>query len=268
MNEDTLDIALGLHNANGYHIHALTAICSVMANTTHPVKVHLMHDDSLGGEEKAQFSALADRFSGAVVFHEMTGKVGVFPEIPALRNFSKGTLFRLFIPELVPGRRVLYLDSDTVCTLDIASVFRLGRGRMLCAVQDKAWIREKFRNYVYRALGEVNCYFNAGVLLFDCKEMNRNFSDVVGTMRDCLISRPNLLFPDQDVLNMTFGRYVGYLPQFANHQLKFEHQLRSTEEGLSGKIVHFSGPKPWKEAFPAGMLYWRHRKMLGQLLAG
>lgn len=116
MNEDTLDIALGLHNANGYHIHALTAICSVMANTKHPVNVHLMHDDSLGGEEKAQFSALADRFSGAVVFHDMTGKVGVFPEIPALRNFSKGTFSRARSPGRRPSRRVCSTGATGRCS--------------------------------------------------------------------------------------------------------------------------------------------------------
>lgn len=59
-----LHIAFGIHNRNGYYIHALAAMHSVMKNASSPVKARILHDGTLSMAEQAQFQKVAAHSGG------------------------------------------------------------------------------------------------------------------------------------------------------------------------------------------------------------
>ena len=112
-------------------------------------------------------------------------------------------------------------------------------------------------------------YFNSGVLLLDLNRWRELELD-----REALAIMTNpklqeqLLYPDQDVLNLIGLRYgVQALSTHWNHQLIHgaHASLASSEDPQQAPaIVHFAGEvKPWKSWYPEGpakQAYWSWRE--------
>lgn len=269
-----MHIAYGIHNRNGYYLHSLASMRSLMKNSSAPVVAHILHDGTLGAGEQNAFQNVAALSGGEAVFHNIAKEAAGFPEIPTLQRFSKGCLFRLLLPQLLPQENVIYLDSDIIATGDAAPLFSealsRGDGPPLWAVRDTAPVhRPRFRDYIRAVFGEYDGYFNSGVLVFRNAEVNRLFPDFPRTVLSILRARPELQFPDQDALNFQFGisGLAGTLSAKANFQMEYGRRLLLGETELRGKLLHYSWRKPWRETFPAALPYWRNRQEVQAFLS-
>ncbi|WP_449495020.1 DUF4422 domain-containing protein [Bifidobacterium rousetti] len=197
-------------------------------------------------------------------------------------HISVETYYRFLIQKLLPFYdKVLYLDSDIVINGDIAELYDTELGdNLLAAVHDIDYlgnlnmpdgIRMKYSKSTLR-MKDPYRYFQAGVLVLNTKAMRAHY-----TIRQWLgyASNPDLIYNDQDVLNMHCEGKVLYLPWEWNvvHNLEdrvgrifscapsdmYDAYLKSREKP---KIIHYAGfIKPWTDPeCDFASVYWRYAR--------
>lgn len=186
-------------------------------------------------------------------------------------RITKDTFYRLFIPKILPHHtKVLYIDSDTLVLDDIYELFESFniKDYSSAVVHDASisndyehndtWRvpatletilsefdvsvnfgRVKVRDYVhkYLKLDNIRQYFNAGILLLNCKYINEN--GVTSRIQDALNSE--FIYQDQCLLNFVLRDDVLYINEKWNYQMTLGRKLDK-----NAKILHFIGEhKPW-----------------------
>jgi lipopolysaccharide biosynthesis glycosyltransferase len=261
---DKLNICFCFTDESGeYYKNPLAAIASVFENTRDPVRVHVICDETVGPEHRETFTVLGGRYGQEIIFYQI-------PHIPqaALGNtgsFGKGALFRLFIPELIPEERVLYLDCDVICTMDVRAVFDLAIGPVPVAGAFDTGLWDDHERFPYlRSIGvDPKRYVNSGVLLMDLEKIRRGYAELKDRTLSFITEKRGLRFPDQDALNKYFQSKdinICVLPENCNYLLEIgigDRVNRSLSE-YAGKILHFTGKKPWKTLYPAALVYWKY----------
>ena len=98
--------------------------------------------------------------------------------LPIRDYYSKTTYYRLFIAEMFKQYdKVIYIDSDTIVLNDISKLYNHNlKNNFVGACHEQAMLQtEVFGNYVEQVLGiSRNNYFNAGLLLINCKQFREN----------------------------------------------------------------------------------------------
>ena len=138
------------------------------------------------------------------------------------------TFYRLFLDEIIPETKCIYLDFDTI-VMDNISELLDGDDWML------------------KAVGNSGGYFNAGVLAF-------NFTDeckiLMQKCRDMISSGLN----DQDILNNVFRDKYRQIDEVYN-----VNGNRYYQPDINPKIIHYIGNmKPWKT--PKTHMVWLNLK--------
>lgn len=268
-----INISFGIHNKNGYYIHTLAAINSILKNTSQQIAIHIIHDNTLNNEEKHYFNKISNYYNQEILFYNIESTIAKIPNLPNIERFSKGCLFRLFLPKILPTEKVIYLDSDVIATTDITHLFNESiinnNEHPLKAVLDTApHHREQFKEYIKFIFNNYTGYFNSGVLIFNNPLINNIIDDLPKKVFKILRERKELQFPDQDALNLIFGisKNVGYLSGKINFQLEDTKRINYNEENLKGKLLHYSWHKPWKMVFPAGLPYWKNREEINSII--
>lgn len=168
--------------------------------------------------------------------------------------FSKTTYYRLFIPNLYKEfDKVLYLDSDIVVKGDISELYNTQLGENLVgAIPDDfvsstpiAW--GYVENHIPLGKGNHQKYFNAGILLMNCKKLRE--IDFKGKFIDLLSKVKFQVAQDQDYLNCICRGKVKYINILWNKQ-PFENGAIKEKDI---KLYHFNlDLKPWQKN---GILY-------------
>ncbi len=255
-----------------YCRHAAATAASIFTNTRRSVTVHVLHDETLTDANRGKLEQLADSFGQSVAFHD----VSAFMAQAALSEKglppgpgSKGTLFRLAMPQVLDAPRAIYLDCDVIVNRDIGDLWDQDlKGKAIAAVPDTwsldliergiplGWRKGYLWDLMAIAPGE---YFNAGVLLLDQEKIrwDYNFAGAVAqvyrTFGACLT------MADQDCLNAVFAHDKVLLDESFN-------RIRCDgvgQEDLWGTIWHLAGAKPWSELSRPWVdgLYWRYLAM-------
>ncbi|MDD5578207.1 MAG: glycosyltransferase family 8 protein [Methylobacter sp.] len=182
-------------------------------------------------------------------------------------HVSTATYFRLLLSDILPKsiEKVLFLDADLIVNGELNELLRLSFSPYSDA-------KESHDIYVYAvnhryskkelerlAFAQFNSdtYFNAGVMYINLKIWRDN----------CIASRlienaekynENLLWWDQDVLNITFE------DKWSELDYKY-NSFQLTERSESDyKIIHYTGSsKPWhfRNNHPYKHLYWKYLRM-------
>jgi lipopolysaccharide biosynthesis glycosyltransferase len=202
--------------------------------------------------------------------------VNAFSEIKSVftrAHFSASTYARLFIPKLFSEfDKVIFIDADTVVESDLAALMDVPiDNNLVAAVKDI--VMEGFvlfgamsqssdgvmpaKEYLSNSLGmaDVDGYFQAGILVFNISQMNREntYACLMDTMKI-----KSYWFLDQDIMNKVFHGRVYYLPLEWNvyhgngstedffPNLPFATYMRFLEARSNPKMIHFAGEnKPW-----------------------
>ncbi len=180
--------------------------------------------------------------------------------------------FRLFIPEIINEKKILYLDSDTVVDCDIAKLYSEDlTGFVMGAVYD---FPTKNRACQLTEIGiDPNLYFNSGVLLINADEYMKH--DISGKCLALLDTHKEYICPDQDALNVACSGKVKLLGDCWNFQwghiiYNAVGDLRTPEEisrYLRQKqefaIIHYtSANKPWKVYANTSLIHYYFRAII------
>lgn len=254
--------AVCFSDKNGrYYKEALVTACSVFANASCPVRLHIVHDDTLTAEARAAFEALVDggEAGHGVEFHHA---LPVPPDVRERNRLGAGAWYRLMLPSLVDADRVLYLDADVVCEYDVKELSRYDIGNYLLGVVPFG--RKKLTELVAVMRLDKDRYFNDGVLLMNCKKIREErpsfMEDIFAIYLKCPPGQA-----DQEAMNIYCNKdpeALFFLPEECNFRVWMgDHAVLPGGE-YQGKIVHFSGHKGWQENTPAALLYWKYRERL------
>lgn len=232
-----------------YLKYALTACASMLQYTSRDVVLHLLHEE-LTPEDLAGFEALPHAGPFTVRPHRI--EAAFFKDWPPLR-WSVSTYYRMILPELVPELdKILYLDCDLLVLDDVGKLFDTDLGEKTCAA-----VGTRLRQGHYDLIGlDRKCiYFNAGVMLFNPAKMRRE--NHVGRFIALFSERGDRIkYPDQDILNLTYGEDYLKLPlrwnlNTAVYRNPPEDAIYTCEETVAALkdpgIAHFTGRhKPWR----------------------
>ena len=191
------------------------------------------------------------------------------------------TYLRLLVPEILSDQidKVLYLDCDILCVNDIREIFYFNLNNNIVAAVPDPWIgrRNKF-TFKSKKIVHFNLhlnyridesYFNAGVLLIDCKKWRE--SNITDSLLEVLHNY-TLPLNDQDALNIVLKDRTKLIPfnwnfiAVCNNNVSgssytefFECKNAAISELIRPfintnisrlKLLHFAGkPKPWHSIF-------------------
>lgn len=172
-------------------------------------------------------------------------------------HVTRETYFRILIPELLPQwDKVIYLDLDLICNVNISSLLEIEMGKNLIAGVITVG-NENRKDYAQKYLKiPYETYINAGVLIFNNAEISKRFKN--GFKEACykfLEDKKVLKWHDQDLLNVVCYPDIYYLDSRWNTTLLRLMSMRSKKlEEISKSdveecfILHFASNKPWEQS--------------------
>jgi lipopolysaccharide biosynthesis glycosyltransferase/glycosyltransferase involved in cell wall biosynthesis len=195
-------------------------------------------------------------------------------------NYNQYTYYRLYFLSLMKNyEKVLYLDSDTLVNADVASLYDTNlNGYDLAATYDvivtswRTYQNEMTEYFLKLGFKESERYFQAGVILFNVKEMRERYK------QDDIIKQANenqYLLHDQDLLNVLCKSKVKFIGQEWN-VFNIKREVADLENCFlpsklydecaaamsNPKIIHYT-----ENQFPCyvpdselGYLYWQYAR--------
>ena len=239
---ERIHILLALTDPDGgYAKFAGTMLCSLFANTNHPVTVHIMHDHTLRSSDKERLQQLAAASAQTLCFYDMDELARA--QMQRLQEefrticqgrFSAATMYRLLAGEILPAdlQYVIYLDADIVVQLDIAELWQQKGRSSLAAVPDHC-VQYDGHPLADKGYFALDHYFNAGVLVMQMAAFRARplWSDGLRFLQEA-----GCMLPDQDILNYFFQQDCLFLPDrfniLVNYQLSAVHSANACEPGI------------------------------------
>jgi lipopolysaccharide biosynthesis glycosyltransferase len=284
-----IEVALCFCDLSGvYARYAGTLVTSLFSHTRHKVRVTVLHDTTLTEDNRRRFERTAERWGQKIQFIDVSEPVMRLAKNPdkVSSNITRGTIFRLMIPELLDVPKAIYLDSDIIVNMDIAELWDApveARGVSLAAVRDAytfhVWGRgpEKARSglsgplprplpeSVRLAPGErlhrrmrarilrykPEDYFNSGVLVMNLLRIRETHPSLTAEVFDFMERYvPWAELADEAFLNARFQGDVLYLDERFN--------LMWDCYNIDDAILHMLS-KPWKtpRISPRDELFWK-----------
>ena len=235
-----IQVCFAIHDKDGQYSKYLgVAIISMLKKTNSKVHIHIIHDEYLSKTNKDKFVALIDKYGQKLSFYEI--KSSVFSDFgEQVGVYSIGTLFRLFLPEILPSNieRVVYMDADILINTDINELWNIDlETNHVAACRDYGL--PYLKHLPIPCLEErvsANEYFNAGIMVINLKFI-RNDVNFTEKCIDMLKEKPNYNYLDQDVYNVIFRGEVKYLLQKYN---LFSKYVRDPSCEAKDCIIHFA----------------------------
>lgn len=262
--EDYIHIAMAFTDKTGLYSKNIGAtITSILINTNHKVYIHLLCDETLSNENYIKFNELVCQYGQKIKFYNIDlDNKSKRIKSKELNRVSKGSLYRLMLPNLIDVEKVIYLDSDIIVDLDISTLWNIDiRNYILGAVLDIESSRndKRFKKFYKSINVDLNRYFNAGVIIFNLNKL-RNF-DLLNKSIEFFSNKPDVPHLDQSVLNYFFkDNDVKLLDRKYNIIVSDElMKINKKIDNISG-IYHFAGVgKPWNGICSEyDKLYWKY----------
>lgn len=249
-----IHVCYGLYDRFGnYSKFVGTSMLSIFLNTDSEITIHILHDNTLSEKNKKIFEEMTRAHKQKINFYnvEVLQAEKVFEYRQKLgriinTNFSIGALYRLLIPYFFSDlEKIIYLDADIIFNLDINELWNLEiSDKPLAAAAENDLITNykpfAMKNFLI-ANNFINAedYFNSGVLIFNMPkflECEKELNSAV----DFVVSHPQCVWVDQDILNCCFSKNYFRLPAkfdvFVNH----ERIVRQSHE-IFPAIYHYIG---------------------------
>ena len=250
--DNALHVACAARGA--YVDHSATMLRSVALNRGgRPLQVHYLCD--VGADPRldliaAMIEELGGRFEA---LHVPAADVDGFP---VQAEFTAAMWYRVLLPELLPEvARILYLDIDTLVVDSLDELWKTDLNRAPLAAVTNVFQHNHRHRPAEIGLPAEQDYFNSGVLLMNLEWMRRERA--IDRLRDVAAREgARLEWPDQDALNLVFGRErIALHPRwncmnsFAFRDARRVFGRRRMREAKSRPAIwHFEGPgenKPW-----------------------
>ncbi len=169
-----MNIPIFLASDNTYAPHVAVTIASICANTNSFIEFYIL-DGGITEENKVKIQALKSNFANFSIeflFVDVLKEFEKMPTYDTSEYITLSTYNRLLITKLKPQLgKVIYLDVDIVLKGDIKELFDIDlENYALGAAWDINRTNYELTTKELVELSEDYKYFNAGVLLIDCKK--------------------------------------------------------------------------------------------------
>lgn len=246
---------------NDFVKYTVVSLQSAMENATkaNRYRAYILHVDI---EEKMQNKIKAmSRENFEISFVDVREYLeSISDRLPIRDYYSKTTYYRMFIAEMFPEYdKAVYIDSDTIVLGDMAELyhkdlidFYVGAAHEQVMVQT-----DVYGEYVEKVLGiDRNHYFNAGLLLINCKAFREN--KILEQFIALLDEYTFVVTQDEDYLNLLCKDKVLWLEQQWNMEVFGE--IPYAEDTF--KALHYiMVSKPWHyEDCRFGEYFWKYAK--------
>lgn len=188
-----------------------------------------------------------------------------------IRGITTTAYYRLLIPEIIPEYdKVLYSDVDVIFREDLSKYYQVDLdGYYMAGVDNASALRPNVQKYVKEKLGIDHKYghFYSGNLVINSKKIKEG--NIIPKFRE--LARKDFHQQDMDIINIAcYGKIKPLSPAFCltNYLTEILIKRRSemlsffTEEeiehALKYGIVHYNGPKPWKQFCVNFDIWWEY----------
>ncbi len=246
---------------NNFVKFTVVALKSIMENASkeYNYRVHILNID-INEEMQTKINEMADsnfeiRFENVLKYLEEISE-----KLPIRDYYSKTTYYRMFIAQMFSEYdKAIYIDSDTVVLGDISELYNKDLAdNYVGAANEQAMVQvDGYGQYVEKCLGiDRNNYFNAGLLLINCKAFRDN--NILEKFVELLDIYTFVVTQDEDYLNLLCHNKVLWLEQQWNTEVFGEIPYDESEF----KILHYiMVSKPWHyEDCRYGEYFWKYAK--------
>ena len=239
------------------------------ASADHRYHIYVLHTNIAPETQNQLFQLKNDNFD--ISFENVTAYLdSISHRLPIRDYYSKTTYFRLFIADMFPQYdKAIYIDSDTVVQGDISRMYLTDIGdAYVGACHEQAMVQvDEYGTYAEKVVGiDRNFFFNAGVLLINCRQFRAH--NVLEQFTRLLGEYNFVVTQDEDYLNLICKDRVYWLDQRWNTEV-FGNIPYPIEEAC---ILHYiMTNKPWHYADCLhGDIFWKYAaqtSVYGDILA-
>jgi len=249
------EINIGCSSNENYAQHLGVMIYSLLENCSNRerVKIFLM-DGGISNNSKNKINRIVNKF-GAKIFYKNPNK-NLIEGLKICRHIGIETYYRFSLIEDGTYERLLYLDADLVIKGDLSEIFfKEFEDNIVFAVKDPGGSKNKKEEL---GIPLLEPYFNAGVLLIDCKKWKNE--DITNRTLKFIKENPKKIeYADQDGLNAILIKKWAQLNPSWNvisrlyfyNYFKLKNPPNYENENIkqivnNPKIVHYASfIKPW-----------------------
>ena len=188
-----------------------------------------------------------------------------------IRDITTTAYYRLLIPELIPEYdKVLYSDVDVIFREDLSKYYQIDLdGYYMAGVDNASALRPNVQQYIKEKLGIDHKYghFYSGNLIINSKKIKED--NIIPQFRE--LAKRNFHQQDMDIINIAcYGKIKALTPAFCLTNYLTEILVKRKQEMLSFftndeiehalkyGIVHYNGPKPWKQYCVNFDIWWEY----------
>ena len=227
-----------------YNTQAFVSIYSVLQNITEKINLYLILDETnknLNIPKKIK----KHKNINLIIEKEINIKENLYNLDDA--HVSRATFYRLFLSDLYyDDLDFVYLDSDIVCVNDPSQIIKtqfleIKKNNNFIGFADELY-RHQYEEPFKRLNMSSNKYFNAGVMLVNLMNWNKN--NLTEKSKLYINELQNKAkYWDQDILNSLIdGNYLSLLPEL-NYRTSYIDQKTELDSQI---FIHYSGKsKPW-----------------------
>ena len=213
-----MNIPIFLSSDNNYAPLVATCMASILANTKSFIEFYIL-DGGISPNNVEKIKSLKHSFNNFSIEFIKIDYDKYFKDFNVRNHWTKAVYTRLLIPDIKPEiDKAIFMDVDVLVTGDINELFKVNlEGHTLAAAWEK-WAEHgiNLKHKIRMELSGTHKYFNAGVLLLDCKKWRNN-----NTLENlfCIANKykDRLDLQDQDMLNKCFDNNYKVLPEKYNY---------------------------------------------------
>ncbi len=230
---------------NDFVKYTVVSLQSAMENATkeNRYRAYILHVD-IEEEMQSKIKAMS-RENFEISFVDVREYLeSISDRLPIRDYYSKTTYYRMFIAEMFPEYdKAVYIDSDTIVLGDMAELYHKDlKDFYVGAAHEQVMVQtDVYGEYVEKVLGiDRNHYFNAGLLLINCKAFREN--KILEQFVALLDEYTFVVTQDEDYLNLLCKDKVLWLEQQWNMEVFGE--IPYAEDTF--KVLHYiMVSKPW-----------------------
>lgn len=246
---------------NDFVKYTVVSLQSAMENATkeNRYRAYILHVD-IKEEMQSKIKAMS-RENFEISFVDVREYLeSISDRLPIRDYYSKTTYYRMFIAEMFPEYdKAIYIDSDTIVLGDMAELYHKDlKDFYVGAAHEQVMVQtDVYGEYVEKVLGiNRNHYFNAGLLLINCKAFREN--KILEQFVALLDEYTFVVTQDEDYLNLLCKDKVLWLEQQWNMEVFGEIPYADD----TFKVLHYiMVSKPWHyEDCRFGEYFWKYAK--------
>lgn len=213
--------------------------------------IYILHNDN-AKFVNGKLNDLLEVFDNFRITYRSVGDA--FKGAYEIRGITYAAYYRLLIPELVPEYdKIFYFDVDIIFQCDLYSLYKdTDMDHFLVAGVSTPY--SDITPYVNNIMGmQIDKYICSGTILLNSKLIIEE--NIIPEFIE--VAKKNWKYQDQDTLNYVckdrikilppwFG-VVGTVSEIASASTQQFYSEKEVNDIINHGILHFNGPKPWKE---------------------